>query len=678
MTSRLAVLLLVLGFGGPGYAASYRGWQINEILKPFKSCQFVITVESLAHHSPYLLPRIVQELLKYQMEVWESPTFLLQDLFPYSRSRVLIRHGQTCIIHVTFPPKWKKHHYLNFPVFWKGKWQSVNVKKDVVFAFVNAGRNEFYDIYFDPCDYPVNSLIFKYDRNTVNPWGLIRYTTHPRICREQSLCVQGMTPSEGFALISKPYDQLLKAFQQDGKDFHQRPVFTIVPVPLKRECPSVQCMDKIPITRFISDPAIAEFYVFFELAKWLNISGFVDVRHPRYHSLVCTLGAILVDGKWTDPDPRFAYPTFPKVLSRYECYKLVYGDSRTLPSPFKFVSLSEPFMPHVWSALLISCLTASVYVLLRVRSMQLERALGFVLSAWFGNEQRVWLPKPRPDSPGEGDSKFRVFASSVASVGFFLICVYCAYVQTQIITPGTHKSSKNATELLAEGYEMFSPPVLREIFQEYAKHAAPGANTCPRAVNCQTAEYVRHAELGKVLQPATRSIFTDDNFWLLEKKAVIAEVQAISAMFGRLGKRLGRDYFSTKDEYMKFAKWYAFDDMPYSHVVVEVFQRIQQTGIGAWVSQYYRYWYFRKVEGTSGPKTDVAGFAMTDTIIAESFLLFAFGTVMSLAGFLIVEVGVPTGRRLFIVARSYLPIACIKTKANLMRLCQCYCRSDRS
>ena len=674
MAARVTYLVLLLGFVGPGYAAPYRRIHITEILNPFKSCQFVITVESLAHQSPYLLPTILQELLKYQMEVWESPTFLLHDLTRYRRSMVFMRYSQTCIVHVTFPPKWRRNHYLNFPIFWNRKQQSVNVKKDVVMAFGNAGQRENYNFRFERCDYPVNSLILRYHGNTVDPTGVLRYTTNPGICGAQSyLCVQGTAPSEGLSLISKPYDQLLNDFKQEGKDFHQQRIFHILPPKLKSDCSSMSCMDHIPRATFIRDAAIAEFYQFYELAKRLNISGFVDVSHPMYKRLNCDVGTILI-GTSVGTDP--LYGTFPKVLKRYECYRLVYGDSRALPSPFKFKSLSEPFMPYVWFGLLISCLAASAYVLLTVRSMQLERTLGFVLSAWFGNEQRAWLPKPQQDSPGGGHSQFSLLVTSVASVGFFLICIYCAYVQTYIITPATYKSSKNVTELLAEGYGMFSHPVMCGIFHEFIKNAGADENTCPIA-DCKSPEYLHHAELGKVLQPVTERLRGDDNFWLLEKSAVLTGEHAISGMFGRLAKRFGRDYVSAKDEYLHTAHWHSFDLMPYSDVVVEVFQSIQRAGIPSWVRHWMYYWYHRKLEGTSAPQTNVPGFGITDTIIAESFLLFVFGMFVSLTGFLMVDAGVPTCRRIFGVVRSYWPIAAIKTRAKMMRLCRCFRCSER-
>ena len=193
MAAWLAVLLLVLGFAGPGNAAPFKRLRITEILSPFESCQFVITVASLGQHIP-TLPMIVEELLKHQMEVWESPTFLLQDLIRYTRSMVLMRHSQTCIVHVTFPPKWRRTHDLNFPVFWEQEWQSVNLERDVVIAFVNAGKWDYYNHYFAPCSYPVNSIIVRHDGKTVDPTGLLRYSTNENICQvpEANMCVYGI------------------------------------------------------------------------------------------------------------------------------------------------------------------------------------------------------------------------------------------------------------------------------------------------------------------------------------------------------------------------------------------------------------------------------------------------------------------------------------------------------
>ena len=639
--------------------------QIIEVLSPLESCQFVITVASLAYSNP-TLPRMVEELLKHQMEVWESPTFLLQDLIRYRRSMVRIRHSQICIVHVTFPPKWRTDHDLNFPVFWKGQYQSVNLKRDIVIAFMNAGKWDYFIHNFASCSYPVNTIILRHDGKTVDPMWSLRYSTHPDICGAQGgfLCIYGMAPSEGKSLISKPYDGLLEAFKEHGKDFHHKAIFTDLPNALKA-CPSVRCMDAIKRPTFVRDVNKGEFFLFLELAKRLNISGFFPMGTPVHQRLNCELGtiypAILPAAE--------SLNTFQFVLQRYECLKLVYGNSPIPPSPLKFQSLLEPFVPYVWPALLISYSSASIYVLLRLGSVQMGKASGFVFSAWFGNEQRVWLPKPRKDSSGKAYPQFNILATSVASVGFFLICSYCAYVQTHVVIPGTYKSSKTAAELLADGYDMFTHPVNCDIFHDIINNFVPEKNLCPPFADCQSAEYVQHVELGKVLQPVTGALSGDDNFWRLEKKAALLPDRSVSPMFGILGKRLGRDYFSAKDEYLNTPRWYIFARLPHSDVVIEVFQRIEQAGIAAWVRHWTNYWYYREVEGTSGPKTHVEAFAMTDTIIAESFLLFAFGMSVSLGGFLVVEVGVPTARRLFSVVRSCWSIAVVKTKAKIMSIC---------
>ena len=194
-------------------------------------------------------------------------------------------------------------------------------------------------------------------------------------------------------------------------------------------------------------------------------------------------------------------------------------------------------MPYMWPRLLISYLSASVYVLLRLRSMQISRALGFVLSAWFANEQRIWLLKPSKDGGAE-NHQFQVFATTIATVAFFLACVYCAYVQTQIVIPDTYESSKTAAELLAEGYDLFSHPTNCKVFRNIVDNVVREENFCPLFDSCQSAQYLRHLAVGKVLQPVSGRLTFDDNFWCLEKNAVLTAAGSVSRMFGMVGKRL--------------------------------------------------------------------------------------------------------------------------------------------
>ena len=318
------------------------------------------------------------------------------------------------------------------------------------------------------------------------------------------------------------------------------------------------------------------------------------------------------------------------MLDRYDIWKLIYGDRLKLPSVFKFRSLSEPFVPSLWACLGFSTLILCLYVLVRTQSLDFIASFGLILSAWLGNVQAKWAPKV------ERKTNFKPLILKVTVCAFFLTNMYCAYVQTHIVVPGSFRSSKTFEQLVQENFTFYAFIHDYEMFQELVGNQKL-ATDCATFGGCNSTEYQHHQAVSQVLQAFRKGNgFDPHSFYRLEKKAILGPEKLWSTDFAGLAWARNRNYFTTQDEYLKRPRFWDFHYMPEHDVVIDVYERLQQAGIVVWAKEWPQY--YKKVL-TNKNVVEFHAYTLTeDTIIAESLLVCSFGLAASLSLFLIVEI----------------------------------------
>ena len=599
----------------------FRRTPLSKLLEPLKECQFVVTsleLQSSVHRRSQALQFVIHTL-----RYWRSPTFLLKDLRSYSRNYVTLRHSKTCIVHLTFPPVKLGALNLGYPFMRRdGMDKEIHDYHDLLYFLVDRTRR--FRGFISPlstshCDHPLNFLVFQYEKLTVygDPLGP---SIDPQFCDGDGSCIIRWTT------ILNPrsqtsFEQILAHFRTSRLDFHGKQVYANTPFEF-----ALIRYAKIRVrSSFLMRSDVSGVWPLVSLAEHLNISGFRRAPEESFEAigLFCQVG--LVNRAFLSEEAGKGFDRF--TLAHYDSWTLWYGEELKQENPLGFSSLRQPLGVFVSGSVGISLCLAAATLLLTSQSLSIFSAAVYVVGHFLGQGPTLSLRRGRGStSCNEAE---RSWGMQLSLVSFFVFAAYCAILQSNIVAPSVHISTKGLQELIDEGFQFCTMNSTIKLLRRLTDAASANKGGCAVFSNCNGSEVRRITLLLTLLKPVSPREAESPAFKSLSQRVYFGQTDKIRHQLSKYGtKIMGVNYYSAQEEFLHRPLWWNFHFMPNKDVVGEVFEWIQQVGIKQWAKS----WGLRQQNSCQWCLKygeEHKPFSMTDALMLEAMILYCIGMVVA-------------------------------------------------